>query len=320
MPEHKKGESRKDWMNRCVPYVIKREGLSPKNAAGKCGGMYDQWKKKQHKKQHSDLQEDDIMVYGKYEQGKYYSFKFDSFDGYGESTEFNYVEFVEKATSQKGFNMVIAIGNRFMKGVYVSKDEMKSAYRGFNNTLHDLNHMGSGYMMNLFSVVPSDISYIVGWQDSLSYDDTTNEVRANVHIEKTAPRYSEWKNYIDISAKIGRTPNVSMFVYGKIEYKQARELPTNSGYRKAGYKADDLVPCMTNIMPFMVSTVTRGTCDDKKGCGIKQSCDDGSCALDKEDNLENETMDSEQVKKSIEAKNKQIKYFKDRIKSLKGEK
>jgi len=319
MPDHKKGESRKDWMKRCVPYVIKKEGLSQKRAAGRCGGMYDSWKKKQRKKQHSDLQEDDVMVDDKYEKGKYHEFRFDSFDGDEEPTEFNYTEFVEKATSQKGFNMVIAIGNRFMKGVYISKEEMKAAHRGFNNTLHDLNHMGSGYMA-YFSLVPPDISYIVGWQDNLSYNEATDEVRANVHIEKTAPRYSDWKNYIDISAKIGRIPNVSMYVFGKIEYIEARKLPKNSGYRKAGYRADDVVPCMTNIIPFMVSTVTKGTCDDTKGCGIKQSCDDNSCISNNEDNLKDEAMDSDEIEKSIEAKNEQIEYYQKRLKILKGEK
>lgn len=44
MPEHKKGESREDWMNRCIPIVIK-EGKTPEQASGQCGGMYDSWKK-----------------------------------------------------------------------------------------------------------------------------------------------------------------------------------------------------------------------------------------------------------------------------------
>lgn len=308
MPKHIKGESKKSWMKRCVPYVKKHEGLSTKQAIGKCSGMYDSWKKKQYK--HLELQEDGVMN-ETYEKEKYYPFQFESLDGNGEPTEFDYTKFVESATSQKGFNMVIAIGNRFMKGIYISTKEMKAAYKGFNNTLHDLNHMGTGYMAGFFAVVPSDISYIVGWQDGLSYDNATDEVRANVHIEKTAPRYTDWESYINISAKIGRMPNVSMFVYGKIEFIEARKLPKNSRYGANGYKADDLVPCMTNIIPFMVSTVTHGTCDDKKGCGIKQSCNDGSC--------ENDSQGLEEITKSVEEKNKQIAYYKNRLKSLKGE-
>lgn len=256
----------------------------------------------------------------KYEKEKYYAFKFDANIGNSEPTEFNCMEFIEQATSEKGFNMVIAVGNRFMKGIYVSKEAMKLSHRGFNNTLHDLNHMGTGYANNMFSAIPSDISYIVGWQDGLSYDDKTNEVRANVHIEKDAPRYNDWKNYIDISAKIGRNPNVSMFVYAQVEYVQARDLPKDSRYGYNGYKADDQVPCMVNIRPFMVSTVSQGACNDKDGCGIKQSnsetCDDGSCTTT--DNTEVK-IDVEKVDKNIEENKKQIEHFKNRIKSLKGE-
>jgi len=313
MPKHKKGESKKDWMKRCVPYVVKKEGLSQKQARGKCNGMYDTWKKKQH----SELQEVNNMS-DEYEKGENYEFRFDSVFGDGKSTEFNYAEFIEKATSPNGYNMVIAKGNMFLKGIYISTKEMKAAHKGFNNTLHDLNHMASGYA-NGFSIVPPDISYIVGWQDGLSYDDTTDEVRANVHIEKTAFRYDEWKSYIDVSSKAGRTPNVSMFVFGKIEYIEARKLPKGCGYGRAGYNADDLVPCMASIQPFMVSTVTRGACDDKNGCGIKQSYD----SVDKpsnEDKIENEAIDQTEVDRSIELNNKRLEYYKKRLNVLKGDK
>ena len=40
MPEVKKGESEKDYVKRCIPYVMKEEGLNETQAAGKCYGMY----------------------------------------------------------------------------------------------------------------------------------------------------------------------------------------------------------------------------------------------------------------------------------------
>lgn len=311
MPEHRKGESRAAWMKRCVPHVMKKEGLSRKRAVGKCEGMYTSWKKKQ-KKRNSDLSlEDDIMMENKYEKEKYYEFQFNLPNGNVESPKFDYTEFVEKATGQKGFNMVIAIGNRFMKGVYVSKKELKLAHKGFNNTMHDLNHMGSGYM-SFFSVIPPDISYIVGWQDNLSYDDATDEVRANVHIDKTAVRYDDWKTYINISEKIGRTPNVSMLIYGKIEWVEAKKLPKNSHYGKNGFKADDLVPCMIDIQPFMVSTVTKGACNDKDGCGIKNSCEDGNCNLKNNGEEKKVEVSPEDVRRKA--------YLEKRLKDLKLEK
>lgn len=49
MPEPIKGETQKQWMVRCVPYVIKNEKLAPKHAVAKCYGMYRQYKKKTDK-------------------------------------------------------------------------------------------------------------------------------------------------------------------------------------------------------------------------------------------------------------------------------
>ena len=48
MPKPSKGESKKDYVSRCIPIVI-GEGKPPKEAAGKCYGMYDYYKKKKKK-------------------------------------------------------------------------------------------------------------------------------------------------------------------------------------------------------------------------------------------------------------------------------
>ena len=45
MPKPKKGESKKKYVARCIPEVI-GEGKPPKEAAGKCYGMYDFYKRK----------------------------------------------------------------------------------------------------------------------------------------------------------------------------------------------------------------------------------------------------------------------------------
>ena len=46
MPEHREGETKREWMARCIPYVIKEEGLKPKHAVAKCSGMWEQHKKR----------------------------------------------------------------------------------------------------------------------------------------------------------------------------------------------------------------------------------------------------------------------------------
>jgi hypothetical protein len=45
MPDIKPGESRDDYVARCVPYVIKKEGATQKQALGKCYGMYNHYTK-----------------------------------------------------------------------------------------------------------------------------------------------------------------------------------------------------------------------------------------------------------------------------------
>ena len=95
---------------------------------------------------------------------------------------------------------------------------------------------------------------------------------------------------------------------------KARDLPKGSGYQKQGYKADDTVPCMYNIMPYMVSTVTRGACDDRDGCGISQSnseaCEDNICSVGatEHDEIENETNSEDAEKRAY--LNKRIKQMK----------
>ncbi len=39
-PSVKAGESQDDYVSRCIPYVMKNEGLDQKQASGKCFGMY----------------------------------------------------------------------------------------------------------------------------------------------------------------------------------------------------------------------------------------------------------------------------------------
>jgi len=242
-----------------------------------------------------------------YEEGKLYPFKFDcpsvdfAFDADGKFM----------ASSEKGYNMVVAIGNRFMNGVYVSNKVLKDANKGFNNTPHDMNHMGTGYQAGVFTRVPADISYVVGYQDNLHFDNESGEIRATTHISETAVRYAEWKSYVDICAKMGRTPNVSMFATGKVEYIEARKLPKGSHYGQHGYAAADLVPCMAELNPVAVSTVFTGACSDRDGCGLANTYEDEKYNSNEEDE------DEKQLQSLMDAKKRA--YMEKRIKDLNGE-
>lgn len=235
------------------------------------------------------------------EEGKTYAFTYGGDVG-DTSISDDSESIAMQATEGKGYKATIIIGDRFMHGVFVAGAELEKAHKGWNNTLHDINHMGSGYRISMFETVPPDISYIVGHQDGLTYNKTTKAVEAIIHIDKEAERYKTWLTYVNICSKINRPPNVSVFYYGQIEWKKARDLPKAAHYQKNGFKADDMVPCAINIQPFMLSTVTKGMCSDKDGCGIKNSdssscenniCDMGSVSQDQETGNEDNSEDVE---------------------------
>jgi hypothetical protein len=48
MPKPKPGESRSDYMDRCIPYVLKEKGITQEQAAGMCGGMFDDMHKNEY--------------------------------------------------------------------------------------------------------------------------------------------------------------------------------------------------------------------------------------------------------------------------------
>lgn len=311
MPSIEKGESENKYVSRCAPVVAKEKNIPYDEAVARCHGMYQQHKKKGTQYSISDfrnalnkkrcescksvstesvkievpetkttttvttteiIEKKEVKASKEFEEGKYYPFIFDAQEiTKPEETKDNKsIGFVESAISDNGYTMTIAVGNRFMKGIYVSSLELKRITQGFHNTLHDLNHMGSGYQIG-FTIIPSDIAYVVGYQDNPKFDDSTGELKADLHIEKDSPKYNDWKNYINISAKIGRIPNVSMFVYGRVKYVSTKDLPEGTDFKSEGYNENDLIPVMTDVIPYMVSTVFRGTCSDKNGCGIKHN-------------------------------------------------
>ena len=56
MPSVKPKEKQSDYINRCVPYVMKHEGLTQQQALGKCYGMYRQHKKHKQSKGETDCE------------------------------------------------------------------------------------------------------------------------------------------------------------------------------------------------------------------------------------------------------------------------
>jgi hypothetical protein len=56
MPDIKPNEKESDYVSRCIPFVMKHEGLDQKAATGKCFGMYKQHKKNKQSKGCTDCE------------------------------------------------------------------------------------------------------------------------------------------------------------------------------------------------------------------------------------------------------------------------
>lgn len=61
MPAIQKGEKRSDYIPRCINYVMKYEGLTEKESAGKCEGIFDQ-----HEKNHKSKADQLISSLGEW--------------------------------------------------------------------------------------------------------------------------------------------------------------------------------------------------------------------------------------------------------------
>lgn len=61
MPKPTKGEKKQHYISRCIPEVI-GEGKPPKEAAGKCYGMFDYYKGKKGKKKKKGKKNESMKV------------------------------------------------------------------------------------------------------------------------------------------------------------------------------------------------------------------------------------------------------------------
>lgn len=172
-------------------------------------------------------------------------------------------------TTQTGTkNMIAIIGDRFMNGGFLPKEVLEKCYKKWDNTLHDINHMGTS---TGFFLMQSDITYFIGYHSNVKYDKETKEVSMQLNIEPDCEFTAAWEAYVKLCERARRIPNVSVTYYAKRDWITASELPKNVPWKKEGYGKDDLVPILNWIDPVCVSTVLEGRCNDKDGCGLRNN-------------------------------------------------
>ena len=270
MPDVKSGESRKDYMGRCVPIVMAEGGHTKDQAVGKCEGMYNEHVKKSN-------------------EDKKILFTCESTIQFIKQTDLTgkIIENTDGTTRR----LVAIIGNRFMNGGFFSWEEAKRVAALWKGTLHDINHMGT----NASALDPRpDIRFFIGYHDNIQIDEVNKQISMDIHVEKGTMYASAWEGYMKLCEQAGKIPNVSTTYYGKRKLVKVSELPEGSNYEEEGYSKNDLVPYLYDVQPVCISTVLEGKCNSTAGCGIRNN-DNTSCTCktcNKED-LINETLEKE---------------------------
>jgi len=182
------------------------------------------------------------------------------------------------------YRITAMIGDRFMNGGFFSAKEAERVYKGWEGTLHDINHWGTSYPAGFTAT--SNILYFIGYHKNVEYNSITKEITMDIEVNPNTAYAKAWDAYVETCKMAGQTPNVSVTYMGKQKALQANELPEGVDYKSEGYSDNDLVPVLYEVEPVCVSTVLRGRCNDKDGCGIQDSCSqdeqDVTDALEKE--------------------------------------
>ena len=132
----------------------------------------------------------------------------------------------------------------------------------------------------------------------------------DIHPDLETRYGKDWNAFVNLCEKAGRVPNVSVSFLGQRKRVRAGDLPKGVNYSAYGYGKDDMVSYIYDIRPQALSTVLRGLCDDKQGCGIATSTSaDPSCEIVPPE--VNETKEDKEIAK-------RRTYIEKRFKQMKG--
>lgn len=161
---------------------------------------------------------------------------------------------------------VALIGDNFYHDSFLPAKELKKAHKLWENSLHDINHQGTTDVKGFTAM--SNILYFVGYNDNVTFDEKTKAMSMDIHIKDNTHYASAWKGYVELCELAGQTPNVSVSFMAKAKYVKVSDLPKGVDYSAYGLSDDDEVRYLYDIQPQALSTVFRGACNDKMGCGI----------------------------------------------------
>jgi len=289
-PEPKDGESQKEFIARCIPYVKDEHPDWPDDKVQAV--CFSIWERKHEGASFKDFMES--QGYKLYTESVCLSSKSEEVTETIGNTK-------ETRTVTNTRKMIAIIGDRFMNGGYFSMEELKKCYKMWEGTLHDINHEGT--FSGAFGQ-REDITKFIGYHKNVQLDENNKSVSMELHTHKKTKEYEAWEAFVELCEMAGRVPNVSVTYYGKQRFVKASELPDGANYESEGYHKDDMVPILHNVLPICVSTVLRGKCSDKGGCGIRNTCTSEKCGSESESSEKSD--EQKKLDEEIEQKRQEL--------------
>jgi len=281
----RKGESKDKFISRCISYIVKKEGKPQKQAVAICHNM---WRNKKMSENEDNEEYQEFTL----------EFPMTKNPVIVTVEESDMKKTTTHSPNEGDVRAVGVIGDRFYQGKFLPAKELEKVYKSWERTLHDINHMGTTHLMGLG--VTSDIRFFVGYQKNVTYDLETKKVSMDIHVNDGTLYAEAWRGYVNLCEEAGKIPNVSIAFLGKVGTMKAKDLPKGVNYSEYGLKENDIIEYIYDIRPQALSTVLKGACNDKDGCGIK-SCKTDKNILSDEDY---EKRRQELIKKLIEEENK----------------
>jgi hypothetical protein len=309
MPKIEPNEDETSYVSRCIPIVMKEKGIPGDEAAAHCHGMY-----KQHKEKGTQYIEKQMEFN--------FTFQLQILDNnqvLDTETKSNKMKETDEWVTLRA---TAVVGNRMMNGYFMSYSELKKSLDQWNGTLHDISHLGTSYPDNTPPFKRENIDYIIGYQSNAEANDKTKAITMDVNVYKKSEKYKSWRSFIDICEKANKTPNVSVSLNATPKAISVSKLE-QTDREDYGFKGDETVISLCDIIPKALTTCIKGACDDKKGCGLAnnnsvieqtcENCKNCNCGNDK-------TSVGVADEKMSEADTKKLAELKQRIKQLKEEK
>jgi hypothetical protein len=193
-------------MNRCIPYVRKKEGKSRKEAAGKCSGMYDSWKKENNMEK-----TERVLLHLCAGLNPFY--KLDEKNEAG-------VTGLDRST--------ILVGDGVYNGIYFPKSVLEKCYKSFDKQPININHSDK-------------VEDIVGHIAEPRFDSNKITVRPVLH-ENTV-KYNVAQGFINSRIRANAVPEVSVGIWVDktfIDEEERENYPNNAIFVASNGEGDHL--------------------------------------------------------------------------------